>query len=205
MLYIIAIALMVAADRLLKLWMARLLAGGPIVLIPGVVQLHYIENRGMAFGLLSGRQTLLIIVTSLLMLLLVVLLFRTKSRLERISLVMIIAGGIGNLIDRVRDGFVVDYIEPLFVDFAIFNLADILVNVGCFLFVGAILVNDYRQAKLKKQRKADGADSPAALPADGGADAAAAVRPADNVSDVTGEPAPSAQPKDAADPAGRAR
>ena len=70
MLYIIAIALMVAADRLLKLWMARLLAGGPIVLIPGVVQLHYIENRGMAFGLLSGRQTLLIIVTSLLMLLL---------------------------------------------------------------------------------------------------------------------------------------
>lgn len=136
---ITAVIVLTGIDWLLKLWMTNLLAGGPIVLIPGVVQLHYIENTGMAFGIWSGRQTLLIILTSLLMVaLLYILIKKAEGRLQKIALIMIIAGGFGNLIDRVFAGYVVDYIEPLFVNFAIFNFADILVNIGCILFIISI-------------------------------------------------------------------
>lgn len=149
-----AIVALTLADRLLKIWMTALLADGPIVLIPGIIQLRYIKNTGMAFGIWSGKQLLLIILTALLMVVLLYLLIKkANTTLQKISLVMIVAGGFGNLIDRVFAGYVVDYIEPLFVNFAIFNLADILINIGCLLFVISIIFFDKHAVKSHTGKK----------------------------------------------------
>ena len=96
-------------------------------LIPGIVELRYSLNQGMAFSLLWGRQGFLIAVTSIALLAVAVYLFWKRPPLaERIAWTMVLGGGVGNLIDRIMSGQVVDYINLLFVDFAIFNFADIL-------------------------------------------------------------------------------
>ena len=66
---------------------------------------------------------------------------------------MIIAGGLGNLIDRLFRGFVVDYIEPLFIEFAIFNFADILVTCGCIALAIWMIYDVYRESKKEKGKK----------------------------------------------------
>ena len=89
-------------------------------------------NPGMAFSLLSGKQLFLIIATSVALILVAYgLFFRSRGRyLQQAALLLILAGGIGNLIDRVLNGVVVDYINLLFMQFAVFNFADICVCVG---------------------------------------------------------------------------
>lgn len=148
-------ALLVAADQLLKLWVLDHLAGGPSqLLIPHLLQLTYVENRGAAFGILQGRTGILSIVTLAVVIVLVVLLIRGKfngSRLVQWCMGLIIAGGLGNLIDRMARGFVVDYLDisPLF-SFPVFNLADCCVVVGTFLLMAYLLMADAIQAKKKK-------------------------------------------------------
>ena len=85
----------------------------------------------------------------------IVLSKKLKSKFINICLVLILSGGIGNVIDRIRLGYVVDFIEPLFIDFAVFNFADCCITVGAFLIIGYEiydLINDY---KLKKQKEND--------------------------------------------------
>lgn len=147
---IIAIVALAGVDHLLKWWMTGLLAEGPIVLIPKVVQLRYLENDGMAFGLLGGKQTILIVFTTLLMAFLCYYLTKVTAKSQRIAIIMIIAGGLGNLVDRIFAGYVVDYIEPLFVNFAVFNFADILVNVGCAIFLISFLFFEGKNKKTEK-------------------------------------------------------
>ena len=98
----------------------------------------------MAFSLLSGKQLFLILATSAALLLVAYLLFfRSRGKLlQQIAFILVLAGGIGNLIDRVLNGEVVDYINPLFIDFAVFNFADILVCVGVALWVLVILLEE---------------------------------------------------------------
>lgn len=152
---IAAVVLFVVIDQLLKLWMTGLLAQGPMDLIPGIIGLRYVENTGMAFGWLSGKQTVLIIVTTVMIVAICLYYKKLTSRVERISAVMIVAGGIGNLIDRVFAGYVVDFIEPLFVNFAVFNFADILVNVGCYLFLFSVIFLDKRKKPLSDSKDGD--------------------------------------------------
>ena len=68
---------------------------------------------------------------------------------------MIIAGGFGNMIDRIVQGYVVDYIEPLFVNFAVFNFADILINIGCIMFAVVILFFDKKKDGTKIEPRTD--------------------------------------------------
>ena len=85
--------------------------------LPGIVELRYCLNDGMAFSMLAGKQGLLI------------------------------GGGVGNLIDRVLNGVVVDYINVLFMRFAIFNFADICVCVGVGLLMLAVLLDSFKKDK----------------------------------------------------------
>ena len=140
-----AVAALVGIDQLIKLWAVQVLQPvGAMPLIPHVVELRFVLNQGMAFSLLSGKQLFLILATSAALLLVGYLLFfRSRGRyLQQAALLLILAGGIGNLIDRVLNGEVVDYINLLFMRFAVFNFADICVCVGVALWVLVIFLDE---------------------------------------------------------------
>ena len=132
----VLIALLIGADQLLKIWAQRSLAGR-VLSADGFMALRVVRNTGAAFSMLSGKTPILIWGTGAVLLGCLVYLFsgRGRSRLGDAALLLVIAGGAGNLIDRIRLGYVIDYIEPLFVDFAVFNFADCLITVGAALLV----------------------------------------------------------------------
>ena len=138
-----AVAALIGIDQLIKLWAVQVLQPvGAMPFIPHAVELRFVLNPGMAFSLLSGKQLLLIIATSAALLAVAYgLFFRSRGkRLQQAALVL--GGGIGNLIDRVLNGEVVDYINLLFMRFAVFNFADICVCVGVALWVLVIFLDE---------------------------------------------------------------
>jgi len=140
-----AVAALVGIDQLIKLWAVRVLQpAGVLPLIPHVVELRFVLNPGMAFSLLSGKQLFLILATSAALLLVAYgLFFRSRDKhLQQAALLLVLGGGIGNLIDRVLAGEVVDYINLLFMRFAVFNFADICVCVGVALWVLEIFLEE---------------------------------------------------------------
>ena len=147
-----AIVLLAVIDRLLKHWAQVALGAGRILQWDGMFALRYVRNSGAAFSLFSAHTTLLSVFTGLFLLVGLVILFSGKIRhaLLRVALVLVLAGGIGNWIDRVRFGFVTDYIEPLFMQFAVFNFADILITVGATLLVVWLVVDSIHGKKEKK-------------------------------------------------------
>ena len=127
---------------------AALLPVGSMDVLPGVVELRYCLNDGMAFSMLAGKQGLLIGMTSVMLLAVLILLFVRKMPLtERAAWTLVLGGGVGNLIDRVLNGVVVDYINVLFMRFAIFNFADICVCVGVALWVLVIFLEEVQEQK----------------------------------------------------------
>ena len=138
---LLAAAALIGIDQAIKLWATNMLQPvGAMPLIPHVVELQFVLNPGMAFSLLSGKQLFLIIATSIALILVAYgLFFRSRGRyLQQAALLLILAGGIGNLIDRIAHGFVVDYIHVLFFDY-VFNFADCCITVGAVLFVIHVL------------------------------------------------------------------
>ena len=122
------------ADRLTKL----LAAGAPGgALVPGIIDLRPVQNRGMAFSMLSGQTLALTVFTALLIAGLVGWLVARPDgpALARAGLWLIVGGGLGNLYDRIATGSVTDFIELAFVRFAVFNLADVCICVGAALVV----------------------------------------------------------------------
>lgn len=149
------VAVLVAVDQLTKLWAVRVLQNvDSIPFIPGILEFRFTLNDGAAFSMLGGKQTFLILFTSLALLVLTVyLVFRMPvSRLEYAAWTLVLAGGIGNLIDRVANGAVVDFWNVLFMNFAIFNFADVLVTVGVCLLILYLIQVELREHR----RKADG-------------------------------------------------
>lgn len=150
---VISIAVLIALDQIIKLLVIRYLEPiGSLSLIDGFIQLNYAENTGAAFGSFSGYTTLLSIFTVIVVIGALYLLLSEKINfgVEYICVTLIIAGGIGNLIDRVLRGYVVDYIEPLFIKFAIFNFADILVTCSAVVLVIWTLYDIYKESKEKR-------------------------------------------------------
>lgn len=123
--------------------------------IEGLLQFRYIHNTGASFGILQGKQTFLIIVTTITLLLLLVVIYRNifKSTTEQIALILIAAGGIGNLIDRVINGYVVDFLDFQFIDFPVFNVADSFVCIGFSLFILYYIIEEIKNKKLKKNKE----------------------------------------------------
>ena len=115
-----------------------------------IFNLTHILNDGAGWSIFSGKTYFLIAITSLFLIVVLVYLFINKknSKLLMISLSMIIAGGIGNLIDRVfREGKVIDYIQTMFMDFPIFNFADICVVIGAILLIVYMLFFEDKNTK----------------------------------------------------------
>lgn len=114
--------------------------------VPGVLELTHIHNRGAAFGMFQGYAVHLAVVAIVvvLALALVVIARRKTSTLEMVSFGLIVGGAIGNLIDRISQGFVTDMIKTAFIEFPVFNVADSAVTVGAILFaVWAIFFASY--------------------------------------------------------------
>lgn len=142
---ILCVAALVGIDQLIKQWAVAVLAPmGSITLIPHVVELRFVLNDGMAFSLLSGEQNLLIVVTLFVLAGVAWYLFTRcrDNRLHQVTAILVLAGGIGNLIDRMLNGVVVDYVNFLFVQFAVFNFADVCLTVGIGLMILCILLDD---------------------------------------------------------------
>ena len=137
-----------ALDRLSKILALRMLAPtGAKNVIPGLLSWAYAENRGMAFGMAEGRGLALIILTTLIMAgLLVYLLGHPEDpSLMRTGLWLVTGGGLGNLYDRIFYGFVVDFIRLDFIDFPVFNVADIAVCTGVGLVILAVFMDEWRK------------------------------------------------------------
>lgn len=121
---------------------------GSKVIIKNIFSLTYIQNDGAAFGLFAGNKFLLIWLTALVLLCLIIAVFlnKIKSNFLFISFILIIGGGIGNLIDRIFLGYVVDYLHITCINFAIFNFADCCVVIGTILLIIYFLFFDNKNA-----------------------------------------------------------
>ena len=150
--FVIVTAVLIILDLWLKQWVAASIPGrGPIVLVPGFLGLTFLKNPGAAFGFLAGYEwgRIVLIIASSILMVGVVWYYskipkKKKNWFIRIPIILIFAGGMGNLIDRIMLGYVRDMLEFLFFRFAIFNLADVYVTVGVFSFMvfGIFVVKD---------------------------------------------------------------
>ena len=143
------IALVAAvADRLTKLLVARLCPRGG-TLIPGLINLRPVENRGIAFSMLSGKGLVLALFTAALIAGLVAWLVTHPGdpALARTGLWLIVGGGLGNLYDRLAFGGVSDFIELAFTRLTVFNVADICICAGAALVLVGSLKGEIKHGK----------------------------------------------------------
>lgn len=141
---ILAVLLLVFFDQFTKyLAVVKLKYNPPYVLIDGVLELNYLENKGAAFGMLQDKKTLFVFMTVIMLTVVFYVLLKLPEDKKyvwwQIFLCLICAGGIGNMIDRVRFDYVVDFIYFVLIDFPVFNLADILITIGTVLFFIVII------------------------------------------------------------------
>jgi len=133
MLYFVLAALLVALDQLVKyLISANIPLGGSVPFLPYIMDLTYVQNTGCAFSLLEEHTWLLTIISAVMSVALAAALAKGffKHPLGKIALSLLLAGAVGNLIDRAFYGYVIDMFRTLFMNFAVFNVADICVVVG---------------------------------------------------------------------------
>ncbi|MDK2563109.1 signal peptidase II [Romboutsia sedimentorum] len=141
MLYELIIVLLIGIDQASKIWALNSLKEmESIPIIENVFHLTYVENRGAAFGMLQNNQSIFIIVALTASVFGLYYLHTKKVNfLGKVSIILIIAGAIGNLIDRIRIGFVVDYFDFRFIWEYVFNIADIFVVVGTIMLCAYII------------------------------------------------------------------
>lgn len=160
MVYFIVAAALVALDQLVKhLVSAGIPLGGSVPFLPYIMDLTYVKNTGCAFSMLEEHTWLLTLASAVLS---VVLAFAVGKKffrhpLGRSALTLLLAGAVGNLIDRAMYGYVVDMFRTLFMDFAVFNVADICVVVGGILAaVYYLFLYDKLEGRANEHTKADG-------------------------------------------------
>ena len=133
---LISVAILVAIDQITKYYVNINMTPykDEVEVIKGVFALKYIKNSGAAWGSFSGKTILLLIISIILILALYKnILFTDKYLALKICILFIVGGAIGNMIDRIRLGYVIDFIETKFIDFPVFNFADICVTVSMFV------------------------------------------------------------------------
>lgn len=147
MIYFISIIVLIIIDQIAKYYaVLKLKPIDTFPLIQDVFHLTYRQNNGAAFSMLNNKQSFLIVVTSIVIVGMIYYLFKVyrnpKYMLFCISLTMIIGGAIGNLIDRVRLNYVIDFFDFTLINFAIFNTADVFIVCGAILLSYSILFTD---------------------------------------------------------------
>lgn len=162
--------ILIVADQITKVLSVQHLKGQPPVdIIKDVLQLTYVQNTGAAWGMMSGWQTFFIILTSIMFLAVVFIYIITpmekKYNILRWVLVVLGAGAIGNLIDRIMNGYVHDFIYFKIIDFPVFNVADICVTLSMFTMIFLVIFKykdadfDYIKNFFKKNKEKESVDN----------------------------------------------
>lgn len=155
-LYIVIAALLVGVDQLSKVLVLKYLSGGTeVTVLPHVLQFRYVENTGAAFSMLSGNTILLSVLTGLILAGAVWLLAagKVQERANRVAVLLMVAGGLGNLIDRLFRHYVVDFMEFTFIKFAVFNFADCCVTIGAAILILSTLLSFWKEYKKEKEQE----------------------------------------------------
>lgn len=165
MAYILALlfaALMVGVDQLTKyLVLQNLDLYQSVPVIDKVLSFTYIQNKGAVFGVMQEMRWLLISFSAVILVVCIGLLIKKsfKSRMMYWALSLVLSGGIGNMIDRIFRGYVVDFIDVQLVDFYIFNVADCCVVVGVFLIFLYFIIDTYKDYRNGKKASVEESES----------------------------------------------
>ena len=168
---IVIMAFLIAADQFIKkivsdyfiLEETPLKTKEPIVLIKNVLELDYLRNSGSAFGMLQNQKIFILLVGFIFMAVIVFLIIKLPEKkkfiIAHVFFALVVAGGIGNMIDRFRLDYVVDFISFVLIHFPVFNFADCCVVIGVFglffLFLFVYKENDLEFLKFKQNRYRD--------------------------------------------------
>ena len=138
---IVIILILTICDQLLKSWVASsIVLGGSKQLIPGIIELTNLRNSGAAWSIFEGQQTFFTIITIITIIVIGYFIWQYRKNISvLIGLSLIMAGTIGNFIDRLRQGYVVDMFETTFINFPIFNIADMCLTIGVIWLIICIL------------------------------------------------------------------
>jgi signal peptidase II len=126
-----------------------LMGSSPIVIIKDHFELRYVQNYGAAFGILQQKRIFFIIITTIVILLIILYLYKNYnvlSNFAKFSITLFLSGAIGNFIDRLRLGYVIDFLRVNLIksyDFPVFNMADVFIVVGTALIVFVVLFDKY--------------------------------------------------------------
>lgn len=150
MVYIILVAILIALDQVSKYIIDKnFFEGDTLGVITDFFHITYVKNRGIAFGMFQGKLDIISVATVIAIIAIIYYLYRDRNKmpiLEKIGFNFILAGAIGNMIDRVARGFVVDMIDFRGIWAFVFNLADVWINIGVLL----ILLEYFFDNKKKK-------------------------------------------------------
>ncbi len=161
---ILGLMLLVALDQVAKhLAVVYLKGKAPFVLMDHVLELQYLENRGAAFGMLQNQKIFFVLIAVIILLVILYVIIKMPGYKHytglNILLLLIASGAIGNMIDRLIQEYVVDFIYFSLIDFPIFNVADIYVTCGTAVLIIALLFvykeNDFAFLSLKPQLTRD--------------------------------------------------
>ena len=153
---IIFVVTLVGVDQIIKYFVIEYLKPiGVFEFIEGFIRFRYVENTGAVFGSFSTHTAVLTVVSIILLIVTIYFLIsqKNKSKLVSFTLLLMISGGIGNIIDRIRLHYVVDYIEPTFINFAVFNFADCLVTYSAIALMIYLVYDMIRETKQDRAKK----------------------------------------------------
>ena len=153
LIYLAVAAAGIAVDQISKFLASEYLEPkGSVPIWDGVLRLTYVENTGAAFGMLSDSRWVFMLISTIAIVALSAYLCLTPETdpVTGVFISMIVSGGIGNMIDRIALGYVVDFIDFELIDFYVFNIADSLVCVGAFLFLIVMVRDIIREEKRKR-------------------------------------------------------
>lgn len=139
-LYVFLILIGLILDRFTKIYTINNFIENPIH--TKVLNFIYVENRGAAFGILQDKRVFFVILTVAVVSGIVYYFiknYKSNPKVLNVALSLIVSGALGNFYDRIFDGYVVDFIEFSFINFPVFNIADILITIGCILMIVYIM------------------------------------------------------------------
>lgn len=144
--YLIAL-IVVALDQYTKALAVAKLKTQTVPILENIFHLTYVENTGAAFGMFKNANTVFIVVISIIITGILIALFKMKlnSKLIKISVALILGGAVGNLMDRISRGFVVDFLDFRLINFPVFNIADSCIVVGAILICIFVIFFDNKE------------------------------------------------------------
>ncbi len=165
---LLIVGALIAVDLLTKHFIyGKCETDGRINIIDGVICFEAVKNTGASFGIFAGKTTALTVVSTICAFVLLIFLFYSYQRRNpwlRSALILILAGAVGNIIDRIALGFVRDFIYFELIDFAVFNFADSCLTVGTIVLIIYVIFFYSKDEKEAQEKKARAAQSKSADP-----------------------------------------